>query len=583
MTARQGSSASGDAPPAEAEPAATDATTPPRLVHLQPLFTAVAVATGVGYAASIAIWPDAVFAFTFDDAFYYFGIARNLAEGAGSTFDGINPTNGYHPMWLLLSVPAFMAGLDGLDAARVLVMAQLGCYALAVATLGRAVCAVLERRPLPSRAGEGARMAPPVAAAIVGTFALLVANPFIVRMFANGLESGIAVLFYALLLTRLLSVEQPLLTHANSRWRAFTGLLLLLIVLTRTDAVLLLGCLGLWCLAELRSLPADRRRHGMGAMVELFAPAGVGLLSYLVLNEVRFGSALQVSGELKRADLTPARIIAVAVVVGLAALVGAKAWQRSHGEQRPRTNGLHRTSSALAQLGWFSAFCILLVGYYSILSVQQWLWYFAPLGVLLLLVVPLFTADLLDQSLRTARRTDSTTKLVAPAAAIVVVPLLVAGALQMSRFVDPDLRSIQVANRDAGAWIADNLDDDAILASWDAGVVGYFADRPVVNIDGVANSPAFVEAVRSGRVGPFLDAQGVGYIVNHGVDIDGEDPAIEPAVTRFWNPEVAERTQVVTTWPFTFSGTTTGAEGWSQSNGTRAVFLYQLPPADSRR
>jgi hypothetical protein len=31
-----------------------------------------------------------------DDAFYYFKTAQNIAEGAGITFDGIAPTNGFH-------------------------------------------------------------------------------------------------------------------------------------------------------------------------------------------------------------------------------------------------------------------------------------------------------------------------------------------------------------------------------------------------------------------------------------------------------------------------------------------------------
>lgn len=42
-----------------------------------------------------------------DDAFYYFQIARNITHGLGSTFDGINPTNGYHPLWMLLLLPIF--------------------------------------------------------------------------------------------------------------------------------------------------------------------------------------------------------------------------------------------------------------------------------------------------------------------------------------------------------------------------------------------------------------------------------------------------------------------------------------------
>ena len=43
-----------------------------------------------------------------DDSFYYFQIARNLAEGQFSTVDGgITRTNGYHPVWMLLITPFY--------------------------------------------------------------------------------------------------------------------------------------------------------------------------------------------------------------------------------------------------------------------------------------------------------------------------------------------------------------------------------------------------------------------------------------------------------------------------------------------
>jgi len=34
------------------------------------------------------------------DAYYYFTVARNIASGAGSTYDGVTVTTGYHPLWL---------------------------------------------------------------------------------------------------------------------------------------------------------------------------------------------------------------------------------------------------------------------------------------------------------------------------------------------------------------------------------------------------------------------------------------------------------------------------------------------------
>ena len=39
-----------------------------------------------------------------DDYFYYLGIAEHIAAGDGSTVDGVAPTNGYHPLWMLICV-----------------------------------------------------------------------------------------------------------------------------------------------------------------------------------------------------------------------------------------------------------------------------------------------------------------------------------------------------------------------------------------------------------------------------------------------------------------------------------------------
>ncbi len=46
-----------------------------------------------------------------DDGYYYLQIAWHISEGHGTTFDGINFTNGYYPLWLLLLVPLFWTGM----------------------------------------------------------------------------------------------------------------------------------------------------------------------------------------------------------------------------------------------------------------------------------------------------------------------------------------------------------------------------------------------------------------------------------------------------------------------------------------
>lgn len=60
-----------------------------------------------------------------DDAFYYFKTAQNITEGAGITFDGIAPTNGFHPLWMLVCVPVFaLARFDLFLPLRVLIVFQ---------------------------------------------------------------------------------------------------------------------------------------------------------------------------------------------------------------------------------------------------------------------------------------------------------------------------------------------------------------------------------------------------------------------------------------------------------------------------
>ena len=45
--------------------------------------------------------------FLTDDAFYYFQVARNVSEGYGFTFDRINPSNGFQPLWMFVCIPVF--------------------------------------------------------------------------------------------------------------------------------------------------------------------------------------------------------------------------------------------------------------------------------------------------------------------------------------------------------------------------------------------------------------------------------------------------------------------------------------------
>ena len=84
---------------------------------------------------------DVVLRFVHDDAFYYFGVARRWNRLGFPTFDGIEATNGYHPLWQWLLVAASRAFSDA------------GAFARAAAASG---VAVFQHRHVADRPAPGA-------------------------------------------------------------------------------------------------------------------------------------------------------------------------------------------------------------------------------------------------------------------------------------------------------------------------------------------------------------------------------------------------------------------------------------------
>lgn len=60
------------------------------------------VAVGAFWLGLVWLWDAGYLALIYDDAYYYLKTAANLARGYGPTFDQVNTTNGFHPLWLLI-------------------------------------------------------------------------------------------------------------------------------------------------------------------------------------------------------------------------------------------------------------------------------------------------------------------------------------------------------------------------------------------------------------------------------------------------------------------------------------------------
>ena len=522
----------------------------------------------------IVFWPISPFVFMFDDAFYYFTIARNLVRGLGSTFDGLNPTNGYHPLWMGVCMLVYRLGFDETGAARILLVIQSLAFGGALWLLAMAVTAqvngwrrLTQSRPEVSTPGVllGCTMAVATAMAVCGL------NPFMAHTFINGLESGLVVLLDCALLYLALRWRGDFLFSNTRRNRLGVSVLLALLFLARTDAVLLFGCLGLWCLFRLDL----RMPRSWALLLELFGLPALTLAVYLWANWMAFGSVMQVSGLVKGVSLRWGNALPFGLFLGVAV---AWIYAGTRNMDRPAGNGrFPRIRDFLGSTAWYFGFCILLIGYYGFLQTQQWLWYYGPVLIYLMGLYVLAMADMVESALLELPALGSPYRTLGIVAGVLILPMAIFLGYEVRDMLDPRAGSTQQADKSAAEWIRYHLPEDVVLGSWDAGVIGYYAQRRVINLDGLVNSHAYYHALRQKRVGAFLASQHLSMIVNHGDIVNGRDPDLERYVRDWFGADLAAQASLVWMRPYPFKGTTVGSDGLRRGEREMAVFLYHLP------
>jgi hypothetical protein len=167
--------------------------------------------------------------FTRDDAFYYFKVAQNISEGHGSTFDGINLTNGYHPLWMLVCIPVFaLARFDLILPLRILLVLMA---ALSTTT------SILLFRLLKKQVGQPTAML----AAAFWAFSLEV-HSIITQ---QGMETGIVALSIVLFLFMLQKAEARK-TSLTPRDFVFLGIAALFVLFSRLDSIYIVLIAGIW-------------------------------------------------------------------------------------------------------------------------------------------------------------------------------------------------------------------------------------------------------------------------------------------------------------------------------------------------
>ena len=438
-----------------------------------------------------------------DDAYYYFRIARNLAEGLGSTFDGINPTNGYHPLWMALLTPLFWL-LEDRFTSLVAVKALSAFFWVA----SIALIYLIARR---YRAKIAFGLALPV---------VLVTRHY----WFNGLETNVFLTFLLAFGLAWPGLVDPERSRRVDVWLG--AFLLALMALARLDSVFFVGVAGVLLVVVPTGRPmAERLRRAFAVLT----PAAVVVALYCLGNWLVFGSVVPVSGRAKglgpdfsnwgilgtfwrmnpfESNLTQhlstgsllILLVAPALVVGLRLA-------RTSPKQNRAVGGW-----VLFVLLLVLANALQLLYYAAFTSWPLWRWYYYYLPLMFLFSLALILQGLLAV-LPLIRRWASL-------AAVTIALLLCAYVARGGLWIEHALAanesyktfSVLMANR-----LNVESPADAILAMGDrAGSLGYLLDRPLVQLEGLVNSSEYLERLSAGEMIPYLREQGVTHFLYSG-------------------------------------------------------------------
>ena len=203
--------------------------------------------------------------FTRDDAYYYFKVAQNITEGYGSTFDGVNLSNGYHPLWMAICIPIFaLARFDLILPLRILLVVMAAISAASSVLLFR-----LLQKVIPE----------PLAMLAAAYWGLSIPIHDIVTQ--PGMETGVAALSIILLLVLLQKLDQKWRSESITR-RDITTLALgaALVLFSRLDLVYLTLIAGIWIIFRRTSL-----RYFI--IIDLLVTFAIVVLAYIQRAELK--------------------------------------------------------------------------------------------------------------------------------------------------------------------------------------------------------------------------------------------------------------------------------------------------------
>jgi hypothetical protein len=465
-----------------------------------------------------------------DDAYYYFQVARNFVLRGWATFDGLHATSGIQLLWGLI-----LFGVAGVFTERIAFLHA----ALALSALMNGGAGVLLWR-----------FARKLYSPALGELAVMIWAGFMLGL--RPTMMGMEYPLHITVIVVLFFIAWDLFAHpqnASLGKIAALGMFAAFNFGTRLDSGVYSALLiALVLLVLLRA--RVERSFLLKALVVLGAILGVSVCLFAALNYSFAGTLMPLSGLVKsfyaahhfdaygwttalaghvfwfveiqaRAILDVVASIllegevyeplALIVILGM---LGASVWgARRIYVTRAQNPERFRFAQFLGLLWLFGVVHVVTVvgtiGHFAHITQHYWGWLF--------ITWCLWAAVLVEMALdgiQNARVRRSVAAI--GLAAFLGAHLWFAVAYYIQPFV-PNLNNRRV---ETAAWINAHLPPDARIGAWNAGVLGYFSDRTVVNLDGLANDREYLQFLASGApLQVYLQQQQIHYIV----DVDAQD------------------------------------------------------------
>ncbi|MEO8398859.1 MAG: hypothetical protein ABI550_03480 [Ignavibacteriaceae bacterium] len=429
-----------------------------------------------------------------DDASYYLKIAQNFSKGSGFSFDGINQTNGFQPLWQYILIPFAYFKIKPELMLRIAFILQVILLSASAIIFCRAQSKIF-------KAG----------AILPGGIIFLM---FVFFNGVNGMETALMIFFVSLLY--FYCIKKNMLEENNFKDEFITGMILGLVILSRLDMIFLASAIGIFSMVNIL-LNKEGRQRSLIKISLIVSGTAIIVSPYLTYNYLKFGNIIPISGYLKTTFPLYSEPEKLRYIFSYRESIFAFSAFIYFIWFLFTLKKVRKQSSNIKAFTYYMAIFALFVMIYFLYTILflNWVifsWYFISYSIFASLAVSLPFHYFLK--FRKQRLRDVAVIFIS--ALMTVYGIYKIYNLYENRFSQAG-NNWNIESYNAAEWIKNNTDSNEIFAMRDAGHFSFFSDRRVINLDGLVNNFEYQEILKNKKLNEYLKKHDVRYLVQHGI------------------------------------------------------------------